>query len=174
MNEQKVQELLQRYFDGATSLEEERYLKRYFACDKIHDSLKAYRPMFTFFAQELAIEPPQRKTKARKIRLNMSIITALAASIAILLWIGLVEMKSDNYVYFVNGQRVYDESAAIALAETKLQLLASSMQNARNGMSALYKLQESNQSLQQFGKISDVYRQIEEIGSKLEEFKMEN
>ena len=174
MNEQRVHELLQRYFDGATSLEEERNLQRYFAGCDVHESLKAYRPMFTFFAQERAVEPPIRKTQARKISLNMSIITAIAASIALLLWIGLPMMKSDDYVYFVNGQRIYDENAAIALAEDNLQMLAASMQSALNGMTALDKLQESNQSLQQFSIISNAYRQIEELGSKFEELKIEN
>jgi len=70
-------------------------------------------------------------------------------------------MQSDHYVYFVDGQRIYDESAAIALAENKLQLLAVSMQKAQSSMYAFDKVQESNQALQQFGKISDAYQLIE-------------
>ena len=183
MTEEKVNELLQRYFDGATTLEEERDLQRYFAGDDIADSLAAYRPMFTFFAnskiqeindstiQEFKDSTIQRFKNSTIQRFknlgiseswNFGIITAIAASIAILLWIGLAETKPDNYVYFVNGKRVYDENAAIASAEDKLQLLASSMQTARNSMSAFDKLQESNQSLQQLSKISNTYRQIEE------------
>ena len=174
MNQQKVHEMLLKYFDGATNLKEEDDLQRYFASENIDDSLAAYRPMFTFFAAERAIKPPASNTQARKIRLNLSIITAIAAGIAILLWFGLGERRYDDYIYFVNGQRIYDEKAAIALAENKLQLLATSMQSARNSMAAFDKLQESNLSLQQFNTISNAFKQMEEVGSKIEELKIEN
>ena len=168
MNEQEVHELLQRYFDGATSVAEERELQRYFAGSDIPATLKAYQPMFAFFAEERAVEPPAQKQEARIIRLNRAMITGIgiAASIAILFLVGLPKMQTDNYIYYVDGQRIYDESAAIASAGDKLQLLSASMQKARSSMATFDKVQESNQSLQQFGKISDIYRQIEnELGN---------
>ncbi|MDR1156450.1 MAG: hypothetical protein LBL04_17235 [Bacteroidales bacterium] len=164
MNEQKVNELLRRYFDGATSLDEERELQRCFAGEDIPDSLKAYRPMFAFFAEERAIEPA-----AHSVRLNRAIVAGIAASIAILLLVGLPKAQPDLYAYYVDGQRVYDEAAAIESAAGRLQMLAASVQKARDSMGAFAKLQESNQSLQQFGKISSAYRTMEEAGAKIRE-----
>ena len=166
MNEQKIEKQLQRYFNGATSLEEERELQRYFAGNDIPESLKVYRPLFNFFAEERAIEPPtalseQPTNKTRYIRLPLYIITSIAASIAILFMVGIPKIHSDDYIYFVNGQRVYDQTAALEMAENKLQLLAVSMQKAQTGMATFDKLQETSQSLQQLSKISDVYRRIE-------------
>ena len=161
MNEQKIHELLRRYFDGVTSLDEERELQRYFAGGDISNTLKAYRPMFSFFAEERAIEPPKAKAVTRRLRLSLSIITGIAASIAILFLVGVPKTKPELYAYYVNGLRVYDEAAAFEAAEDKLQLLATSVQKARNSMAAFNKIQESNQSLQQFGKISNAYRQVE-------------
>jgi len=161
MNEQKIQELLQRYFDGATKLDEERELQRYFAGDDISDTLKAYCPMFTFFAEERAVAPPQPKAVIRNIRLNLSILTGIAASIAILFLVNLPEKQPDQYVYFVDGQRVYNEAAAMESAEYKLQLLAASMQKAQNSMAVLEKVQDSHQALQQFDKISNAFQRIE-------------
>ena len=63
MNEQKVNELIQRYFDGATSLDEERELQRYFERGDMPDALKIYSPLFRFFAEERAIEPEARIQK---------------------------------------------------------------------------------------------------------------
>jgi len=171
MNEQKIHELLQRYFDGATSLDEERELQWFFSGRNIPDSLMAYQPMFAFFAEERAVEPPAQKPAARTIRLNWAIATGIAASIAILFLVNLPKTQHEQYAYFVDGQRVYDETAAMESAENKLQMLAASMQKARNSMTAFEKVQESNQTLQQFGKISDAYRQMEMLGSKLEELK---
>ena len=166
MNEQKIHELLQQYFNGATSLAEERDLQRYFAGSDIHESLKAYRPLFDFFAEERTVEPsttlkeiPTQKT--RNFRLPLYILTGIAASIAILFLLGLPKIQSDEYIYFVNGQRVYDQTAALEMAENKLQLLAMSMQRAQTGMATFDKLQETGQSLQQFSKISDAYKRIE-------------
>ena len=174
MNEQKIQDLLQRYFDGATSLDEERELQRFFSGGNIPDALKAYQPLFAYFAEERAVDPPARKPAARRIRLNLSIITGIAASIAILFVVGLPKMQSDKYIYYVDGQRIYDETAAIAMAENKLQLLAMSMQKANSSMAVFDKVQESNQSLQQFSKISSAYRQIETVGAKMGELGIRN
>ena len=174
MNEQKIHELLQRYFDGATSLDEERELQRYFAGENIPGSLMAYQPMFAFFAEERAVHPPAQKPAARTIRLNWTIATGIAASIAILFLVSLPKVQHDQYAFYVDGQRVYDESAALGSAEIKLQMMAASMQKARNSMAAFEKVQESNQSLQQFDKISNAYRQMEMLGSKLEELRINN
>ncbi len=170
MNEQKIHELLQRYFDGATSLDEERELQRFFAGKDVPDSLKAYQPIFVFFAGERTVEPAAPKTITRTIRLNWAIITGVAACIAILFLVGLPKtLRQDQYAYYVDGHRIYDETAAMESAEGKLQQLAASMQKARNSMAAFEKVQEGNQSLQQFGKISDAFQQLEEVGNKFQE-----
>ena len=168
MNEQKVQELLQRYFDGETSLDEERALRHYFAGSDVPDSLKAYRPMFTFFDEERAVQPPAQKPAIGNIRL-LSVVAGIAASIAVLFLVSVPKIKPDNYVYYVDGRRIYDKTAAIALAESKLQLLALSMQKAQNGMAAFEKMQESVQPLQQLNKISNAYRQMETVSAKIGE-----
>jgi hypothetical protein len=166
MNEQNIHELLRRYFDGATSLAEERELQRYFSGKDIPDPLKPYRHMFAFFAEERAVTPPARRSPARIITLNRAIITGVAAGIAILLMVGLPKTQPDMYAYFVDGQRVYNETAAMEAADDKLQLLAASLQKAQTGMAAFGKVQESSQSLHELDKISNTYRKIErELGS---------
>ena len=174
MNEQKIEELLKRYFDGLTSLDEERALQRYFAKSDIPDSLKVYRPMFAFFDEERAIQPPVQKPVIGNLRL-FSIVTGIAASIALLIMFGLpMNKQPDNYIYYVDGQRVYDETAAIALAENKLQMLAQSMQKAQSSMAAFEKVQESVQPLQQLNKISNALRQLETIGIEIEKLIIDN
>jgi len=171
MNEQKVNDLLQRYFDGATTRDEERLLQRYFTeSDDLPCSLKAYRPLFTFFAEERAVQPPTR-SRGRTVRIGLSVITGIAASIAILFLVGLPKTENDKFVYFVNGQRVYDETAAIEIAESKLQLIAASMQKAHTSMAAFDRLHESAQTLQQFDRISEAYRHIVEIGSRFDDLR---
>ena len=176
MNEQRIHELISRYFDGMTSLDEERELHQYFVGDDIPDSLKVYRPMFVFFAEEQMIDPPVKKSAARTIGLNWAMVTGIAASIAILFLIAIPKSgkEYEKYVYYVDGQRIHNETIALESAENKLQMLAESMQKAKNSMSAFEKVQASNQSLQQFDKISNAYRQLEEVGVKLQEVTSSN
>lgn len=47
-----IEELLNKYFEGATSCEEERELRRFFTQGPVPEHLQAYRPMFAFFDEE--------------------------------------------------------------------------------------------------------------------------
>jgi tRNA G46 methylase TrmB len=45
-----IKALLEKYFEGLTSLEEEQALREYFQGEKIDPELKIYQPLFQFFA----------------------------------------------------------------------------------------------------------------------------
>lgn len=47
-----TKQLLDNYFEGQTSLQEEQYLRNYFRRDDIDESLMEYKPMFDFFNDE--------------------------------------------------------------------------------------------------------------------------
>ncbi|WP_235295793.1 hypothetical protein [Portibacter marinus] len=51
-----ISKLLERYFEGETSLEEERSLKAYFACDEVAEEHQIYKDLFSFYAEEAQIE----------------------------------------------------------------------------------------------------------------------
>ena len=49
-----IEEVLNRYFEGETSVAEERELRRFFAGANVPDHLSAYRPLFAYFDEEIA------------------------------------------------------------------------------------------------------------------------
>ncbi|MBA3985587.1 MAG: hypothetical protein H0X63_03205 [Flavobacteriales bacterium] len=51
MELQKLERLLDKYFDGDTSLEEEQVLHIYFKSDKVAEHLEVYRDMFAYFSE---------------------------------------------------------------------------------------------------------------------------
>ncbi len=51
MELQKLERLLDKYFDGDTSLEEEQVLHLYFKSDVVADHLEVYRDMFAYFSE---------------------------------------------------------------------------------------------------------------------------
>jgi hypothetical protein len=52
MDAKQVSQLLERYFHGETSLQEEAQLRNFFAQEKVPDELRPYQPLFQFFGQE--------------------------------------------------------------------------------------------------------------------------
>lgn len=84
--------LLDRYFLGETSLEEEQQLRAYFKAGDIHPELAAYPPLFSYWEQAGEIVAPKVKRSAVRRRLSVRWLTAAAAAAVLLLslntWIG--------------------------------------------------------------------------------------
>ena len=53
-----IDELLNRYFEGETSSEEERELRAFFTSGNVPDRLAVYTPMFTYLEEESRKERP--------------------------------------------------------------------------------------------------------------------
>jgi hypothetical protein len=56
MTFEKINNLLLKYFDGDTSLEEENILRGYFSSDTIDERLVKYAPLFNFLKKEKEIK----------------------------------------------------------------------------------------------------------------------
>ncbi len=52
----EIKNLLERYFEGETSLDEERVLQNYFAAGEVLPEFKQYAPMFAHFEKERKIK----------------------------------------------------------------------------------------------------------------------
>lgn len=97
MSYEQIKSLLDRYFEGETTLEEEAQLGDYFAGIDVDDRLKAYQPLFTFFRAEAALEAPGIDMPAAKPPARLRRLpayrrwAAIAASVmlALAVWYGL-------------------------------------------------------------------------------------
>ena len=82
-----MNELIEKYFRGETSLDEERMLKEYFASDDVSDENKYLIPVFKSFEEESKVKMPVRQQKKAKT-IKMSFVrlstwlTLLLSSIA--------------------------------------------------------------------------------------------
>lgn len=63
MSEIYIKSLLEKYFEGNTSLEEEKQLHQYFLQAKIAEELLPYKPLFDFFGQQAALMPSSNLLK---------------------------------------------------------------------------------------------------------------
>ena len=143
----RIKILVDKYFDGLTSLEEEQELARYFAeTEDIPEEYQVVKMMLSSFCT-LSNETPKAEVKAvaetkhRNIfRLNRKWIAGVAAAAAILIGIVIAFMPNKviesttetepSYVCYVNGVRIDDEQVAYAEASRILGSVSEDMQLA--------------------------------------------
>ena len=92
MNDTNIRQLMERFLNAETTLEEEQTLYEYFQDDDIADDLKPYREAFQSFAAVSGIDKPmpQKQTPAWVIALRT--VTSMAA----IFLVGLF--------FFINGE----------------------------------------------------------------------
>lgn len=119
-----IEELLDRYFEGETTCEEERILKRFFAGDNVPEHLLDYRPLFVCLGQEAQELEEQKQScmpekAAGKVRPMWRRLPYVAAAVAAVLLAGVWTVRHfpgdaavpENYVV-IDG-RLYDDPALV-------------------------------------------------------------
>jgi hypothetical protein len=102
-----IKKLIENYFDGNTSIEEEKALQKYFAQDKIAPELQLYKSMFQYFKEDtkatfdldsLALPANHKKSK-------LVVMKWFAAAASIVLFAG---------IYIKQSQPKYSKAEKIA------------------------------------------------------------
>lgn len=136
MESHKIEQLLERYFEGETTIAEENELRTYFSSPDVAPPLEHYRPMFGYFSlareQQFEQNVPLRSNK-RKIVAWLSV----AASIVVLVGVA-------TFAYFNPSQSqdlgTYD-SPEEAFRETQ-KALAMLSENVNTGVESVQYIQE--------------------------------
>ena len=138
-----IEELLERYFEGDTSAEEECRIRTFFASGNVPTHLTVYKPLFAYFDEEikqsgtntediLLPESKNRQTISRSFnrkQATLYILSGVAACILALLSLNRLLYPadpcfcSDNYVV-INGRCYTDIQTVRSLAMEALQEVA--------------------------------------------------
>jgi hypothetical protein len=167
MKEYNIDELLNKYFEGETSLEEEYSLKEYFNQSRIPEKYEKYSGHFKFLLSEsqnrLEDSDVIADYKIERIKINRNnlifkigyTITAVAAVAAILImaYTQYSSLPDKSLKLDFLSQDTYKDPE-LAYAETKKTLLYVS-EKLNDGMEPLEKLSEFDKSLNELEKISD-------------------
>ena len=62
-----IDQLLEQYFEGLTSSDEETILRDYFTSDNVPERLMMYKPLFVFFENEITKTEPDRQKSIEHI-----------------------------------------------------------------------------------------------------------
>lgn len=102
-----INDILNKYFDGESSIDEERLLSRYFQSSEVKEEHKIYTSIFQHFAEEKEINKTVSKpVKKRKVNLYL-VIASCAAMLAGVLIFNLLQQTSEiKSVVYVDGKRI--------------------------------------------------------------------
>lgn len=122
MNETKARQLVDRYFEGATTLQEEQKLYAFFTSEHISAELKPLRQMFLDMYQLQGCEPaPQAKVVSLKSRSRWRHIAIAAAVVATAGIVTAVWLRpADDCEMVAYGQRLTDREAVMHEVERTL------------------------------------------------------
>jgi hypothetical protein len=122
----KIEQLLVKYQDAETTLQEEATLKNYFLSGNVSPHLQEYESMFSYFAfskTEISIKPIQLKTKKKNWKW-----LSVAASVVLLISI----YTGNSYVQNQNAKAQYAEVL------NTLKMLSSNLNKGNEAMASLY------------------------------------
>jgi hypothetical protein len=141
----KIENILEKYFQGETSIAEENELKEYFSSSNVAQHLEQYKPIFGYFSkvkeQKSTHEVPLQ-TKKRNVAW-----LSIAASAVVLLGIGTYFYMSEKNATPVVAQSelgTYDNPEK-AFAETQ-KALALLSNNVNVGIESVQYIKEYEQS----------------------------
>ena len=141
----KIEDILEKYFQGETSIAEENQLKEYFSSSNVAQHLEQYKPMFGYFSQVKEQKSTQEIPLKAKKR-NVAWLS-IAASVVVLLGIGTYFFVSEKNAAPAVAQTelgTYDDpEEALAATQKALALLSN---NVNVGIESVQYIQEYQQS----------------------------
>ena len=159
---EKINDLLERYFRGETSLQEENKLKAYFNSSDMAAEHQVYQALFGTFAEEKKITIPSATKPQKTYKIThwaMSMSGIAAAVIFAMVWF-LPSEKSDAYIV-INGNRINDAVHAQQYAEAKMTKVADIFNRSMQPTQKIENIQQSLTPLQKVEAAANILNELE-------------
>jgi len=140
MELKNIEILLEKYFDGETSISEENELRKYFSSTDVSAHLMHHKPMFAYFSVAAA-----QKSEDKKAIMSVKSKTAwlsIAASIAVI--VGVVAYVQNRTEVANSDLGTYD-NPEVALKETQ-RALAMLSKHVNTGIESVTYVKEYKKS----------------------------
>ena len=131
----RIEKLMEKYFEATTTVAEEEQLRDYFSQDSVAPHLEQYAPMFTYFSQA----KDERFTKQVPLKPRVSYYKWISIAAVAVMVFG---------IYFGNDYREQKE-AEYAYSETKkaLNLLAQNLERGTEKVAYLNEFEQTKQKI---------------------------
>lgn len=147
-----VRVLLEKYFNGETTLQEESTLRKYFSQSVIEPEFKQYAPLFNYFSHEQEeVKKPVfnlklRRHAAPRKMLFRSFSLSAAAAIAIFAYI-MWPVPQRGVEMMVGGEKINNEQLAISKVDVHLKKISTMMSLIGKNTNSMKKLNTVEKSL---------------------------
>ena len=91
-DKQYIEQLLNRFLEGKSTIAEEEILARYFATHTVDSNWEPYKQMFAYFESGMSAEDAPGAASTNIVRVNWRKMMGIAASVAIMLGIGVTAL----------------------------------------------------------------------------------
>lgn len=143
MESKQIEILLEKYFEGQTSLTEEQQLKNYFSTDKVDPHLKKYQSIFETFKKEKEILFTKKVELPKKTTNRFNWIS-IAASVV--LFFGMLfyfnQAKSDENL----GTYSNPEEAFVA-TQKALKMISEEVNKGKQGITYLNEYEQTKKTI---------------------------
>lgn len=143
-----INQILEKYWEGTTSLEEERLLKEYFLSNEVAEEHREFKDLFVFFDQEASVKFPSSPIKKKAVHRPLRVrVMGAAAAILILVMAGFLVYDQfggafDNSDVKWSNYEVEDPEEAREVAVEALAFLTSRLNKGEENMRSNLKVLE--------------------------------
>ena len=116
----RIENLIEKYFNGETSIAEENELKVYFTSTNVAQHLEQYQPIFGYFSQAKT-EQFKATIPLKSKKRNLVVWLSIAASVVVMLGIGTFMYNQTNDEIEFEGCNAND-NPEVVLKETQKAL----------------------------------------------------
>lgn len=176
MNTPEIKILLEKYYDGETSLDEERILKKYFCSDQVDEQLQEHIPAFSFLKNEKTITSSQHledqileklnaqsTTHFYKTRTFWTYFSGIAATLLFLFTFIFESQYNTKTDQSYSNSSFSDQETQLAYDQTKIALAYVSGKYARGT--------EPLEEVAKFNKSTIAMTQLAKMGAELDKVK---
>ena len=122
--DKNIEQLIKRFMDGQTTVEEESRIAEYFRTHDVEDEWKAYKDMFAWFDDGMPIQQETGKHKTRNSQKAKIIAFAMAAAAAIAALIIIATPGNNDIMPVQKTANVIKPSTADAIETAQKDTLA--------------------------------------------------
>jgi hypothetical protein len=156
---EKMNDLLEKYFQASTTLTEENELKQYFRSANVKPEHELYRPMFQVFDDELTESVSTQAKEAISVKmphrfwLFSASISGIAATLVLAFWL-IRTQPTDDYA-IMRGKRINNPEFAQQYAEAKMDKLNDILNRSMKPMQSINKVRHAMEPLNNLSKRND-------------------
>ena len=143
----RIEILIEKYFEGETSIAEEKELKAYFSSSDVAQHLEQYKPVFGYFSQakqeQFTASIPLKSGKKQKRLAWLSV----AASVVVMLGIGFFAYQNTSEPNQENLGVIDDPEIAFRETQKALALISKHVNTGIESVNYLSEYQQSKNKI---------------------------